>query len=100
MIELQTCVEDFDATVFDEEANELLEEVCGRELRDCPNEWADGEMYFDLSYAIECLFDDLDFLMIPDLQARRELGDASLEHYYGINIDHYFEILPLDIQHK
>lgn len=100
MSDLQNDIEDFNAIFFDEETKELLKEACEKEQKDYPNERVDDEAYFDLSWATDWLFDDLDFLMIPDLQARRALGDSSLEYYYGINIDYYFEMLPLDIQRK
>lgn len=46
----------------------------------------------------DLLFTDLDFKLIPTLYNRRFYGDISLEKYMGINIDFYFDILPLDIQ--
>ncbi len=40
------------------------------------------------------------FLLIDKLINSRKLGNTNLEEYLGINIDFYYDILPLDIQNE
>ena len=55
-------------------------------------------MFFDVEYYLGTLFEDIDFLLIDSLYNNRRLGNTSIEQLAGINIDYYFDLLPLDIQ--
>ncbi|WP_455138570.1 hypothetical protein [Thermophilibacter sp.] len=96
--DLQSDIPELDSIYFDEHIEGLLERACARERANGPDE-PDLELFYrNLSTMGELLFDDLDFLIIPTLQSQRTLGSTLLERRLGINIDFYFELLPLDIQ--
>lgn len=46
------------------------------------------------------LFIDLDFLTTDSLYNSRRLGDTSVEEITEINMDYYFDLLPMDIQEQ
>ncbi|MBM7643604.1 hypothetical protein [Streptococcus loxodontisalivarius] len=58
------------------------------------------EYYSDVSNFESDLFMDTDFLMIADLVNYRRMGIDIIEERLGINIDYYFELLPMDIQNQ
>ena len=55
-------------------------------------------MFFDVEYYLGTLFEDIDFLLIDSLYNNRRLENTSIDQLAGINIDYYFDLLPLDIQ--
>lgn len=57
-------------------------------------------MFFDVEYYLGTLFEGIDFLLIDSLYNNRRLGNTSIEQLAGINIDYYFDLLPLDIQEQ
>lgn len=58
------------------------------------------EYYYDVFSYPDIFFTDLDFQIIPQIYNRRLFGDTLLEDTLGINIDFYFEIMPMDIQRQ
>lgn len=57
--------------------------------------------YFcDVSNYIDDLFIDTDFNFLDKIYNLRNQGNIILKERLGINIDFYYEILPLDIQKK
>lgn len=58
------------------------------------------EYYSDVSNFESDLFEDTDFLMIADLMNYRRMGIDIVEEKLGIDIDYYFELLPMDIQNQ
>lgn len=115
MADLREEIEQFDSIYFDETSHTLIKTIAQQEYNDAKERAATAssfdletedvlslEEYCNFYYDVFCypdlLFTDLDFKLIPTLYNRRFYGDISLEKYMGINIDFYFDILPLDIQ--
>lgn len=115
MADLRDKMEEFDSLYFDETSHTLIKAIAQQEYNDEKESAATAsssgletevtlsledrcDFYYDVFYYPELFFTDLDFKIIPTLYNRRLSGDASLEEYMGINIDFYFDILPLDIQ--
>ena len=92
----------FQEIYFDEACDAMMEEAS-----EIACEY-DGELsqeeYKEMFYDVECypgeLFIDLDFLAIDSLYNSRRLGDTSLEEITEINMDYYFDLLPMDIQEQ
>ena len=115
MADLREEIEQFDSIYFDETSHTLIKTIAQQEYNDAKERAATASsfdletedvlsleeycnFYYDVFYYPDLLFTDLDFKLIPTLYNRRFYGDVSLEKYMGINIDFYFDILPLDIQ--
>lgn len=92
----------FNNIYFDEKAHKLINKASQK----CAKEDPDGdiesykELFYDILYYPDDLFEDLDFLEVIHLYNLRRRGDFILEERLGINIDYYFELLPLDVQEK
>lgn len=100
MADLRKDMDHFDELYFDEKCCLLIRESAEADYKEddtVPFEEV-IEFYYDVFYYPEVLFTDIDFMIIPSLYNQRVLGDTSFENYLGINIDFYFDILPLDIQ--
>ena len=115
MADLREEIEQFDSIYFDETSHTLIKTIAQQEYNDAKERAATASsfdletedvlsleeycnFYYDVFYYPDLLFTDLDFKLIPTLYNRGFYGDVSLEKYMGINIDFYFDILPLDIQ--
>lgn len=99
-------MEEFDNIYFDKKCHSLInkasrldfkeykeyEEFCDMTLEECKDN------YYDIFSYSDYLFEETDFLLIDNLYNNRKLGNTILEERLGINIDFYFDILPLDIQ--
>ena len=102
MADLQRDTPDFIDVYFDEKTKELINKACQEDLIEEPQldaEWLKSD-YLDVNGYMERLFDDYDFLSIDHVINNRRLGNPVLEDLLGIDIDYYFEILPLDIQEE
>ncbi len=101
MADLRNNIDNFDELYFDEKCHSLIrgsaEADYKEDIDNIPLQEV-IEFYYDVFYYPDALFTDIDFKFIPILYNRRVSGDSSFEHYLGINIDFYFDILPLDIQ--
>ena len=56
------------------------------------------DMYYDINSYADNLFIDMDFLFLDLIYNNHKMGSTLIEDKLGINLDYYFEILPLDIQ--
>ena len=101
MADLRNNMDNFDELYFDEKCHSLIrgsaEADYKEDIDNIPLQEV-IEFYYDVFYYPDALFTDRDFKVIPILYNRRVSGDSSFEHYLGINIDFYFDILSLDIQ--
>ncbi|MCL9659067.1 hypothetical protein L2089_00075 [Paenibacillus hunanensis] len=99
---LRDDTEDFDNTYFNETCHSLIKKSSAEDFEEygevSVEQYADK--YYDFSRYFDLLFDDLDFLMIGNLYNDRIFGNSNIEEFLGVNLDFYFEILPLDIQKK
>lgn len=102
MADLQTELPGFNQIYFDERCHVLIKEASQIEFKEsCEFTIEEHEEYFYdvLSYP-DSLFTDTDFLFIDSLYNNRKLGNTNIEKVLGINIDYYFELLPIDIQEQ
>lgn len=102
MAELQEDLNEFDNIYFDDKCNELILEA-SKEDAEKSEDWSLEEcktFHYNVYDYIDCLFEETDFLLITDLMNSRQFGNTMMEEILGINIDFYFELLPLDIQEK
>lgn len=56
------------------------------------------DMYYDINSYADNLFIDMDLLFLDLIYNNHKMGSTLIEDKLGINLDYYFEILPLDIQ--
>lgn len=112
---LQEDDDDYNLLLFDTKARNLINKAAKEDLleievfeqsEDKTDDFLENELcecekrYYDVYGYADYLFSDLDFLQIPNLYNDRQLGNLNLEDYFGINIDFYFDLLPLDIRKK
>lgn len=102
MADLRNDMDDFDELYFDEKCHSLIQKSAEADYKETDDDSITFEeiieFYYDVFNYPDVLFTDIDFEIIPSLYNKRILGDTFLEDYLGINIDFYFDILPLDIQ--
>lgn len=90
----------FKKIYFDKQARSLIAEAY-KEYSTEPGSMTIKEwkaLHYDPFYIADLLFEETDFLMIDTLYNYHKLGSTFLEDHLGINLDFYFELLPLDIQ--
>lgn len=87
---------------FDKKANEMILEIAKIDQEyDLDYTLEDiKEFYYDITFYYDDIFSDLDFLDLVYFYNGKDLGDDSLIERMGVNMDYYFEILPMDIQKK
>lgn len=56
------------------------------------------EFYYDPYYICDEIFEDIDFVELPHLYNEQKANMPIIAKSLGINLDYYFEILPMDIQ--
>ncbi|RUT30492.1 hypothetical protein EJP77_11680 [Paenibacillus zeisoli] len=102
MGELQTESPDFNQVYFNKRCHRLIKEASQLDFKeDSELTLEEHEDYFyDVHYYSDLLFTDTDILMIETLYNYRKLGNTNIEKVLGINLDYYFELLPIDIQEQ
>ena len=95
MANLQEDLPDFNQIYFDEKGHFLIKQAAESDENELED---DKDIYYDVSLYPDFLFTDIDFLFIDKLYNARKFGSTYLEDYLGIDINYYFELLPLDIQ--
>ena len=97
--------EDFNNIYFDEETQKKIREVSKEKLKEYGEddrftlEDMEEDFYNPYCYADE-LFTDLDFKLIEQLYNEKKNNFPIIAKTMGINLDFYFDILPMDIQEK
>lgn len=103
MSELQEDLPNFKEIYFDKECNRLISEAAARDYEEGNNNQSleqCKEFYYDVFYYTDSLFVDTDFTFLDLIYNNLKYGDSLIAERLGINIDFYFEILPLDIQEQ
>lgn len=102
---LKDDLENFDDIFFDEETKKMIHEVSKRDYKKYGKE--DGltikdieDIFYDLSSYVDFLFTDSDFEFLDYLYNERKHNLPIIAEKLGINLDYYFDILPMDIQNK
>ncbi|MDO4432796.1 MAG: hypothetical protein Q4B80_05705 [Aerococcaceae bacterium] len=99
------CIQEADPTFFEQFFHNKAYSLLSDDWKDCyffdeEDNVTIEEYYSDISNFENELFEDTDFLMVADLINYHRIGVTDIEERLGINIDYYFELLPLDIQGK
>lgn len=91
---------DFDETYFDNKFRTMVQKASEYECEhyDFDDDFYSEDYFYDVSEYSEKIFRDTDFLFLDSLYNQRNFGNTGLEEKLGINIDYYFDLLPLDIQ--
>ena len=86
--------------LFDEKSHCFIEEASKKDL-----ELSDGttldeckEFYYNIGNYPDSLFEDTNFLMLQAIYKDQKFEKGLLVKQLGINIDYYFDLLPMDIQ--
>ncbi|MEK5468011.1 hypothetical protein MKY64_23660 [Paenibacillus sp. FSL R7-0210] len=102
MGDLQTELSEFNGLYFNERCHILIKEASQKDFEEDSDFTLEEheESFYDVFYYPDVLFTDTDFLMIDTLYNQRKLGNLIIENRLRINIDYYFELLPIDIQEQ
>lgn len=102
MANLQDEIPDFNEIYFDERSRSMIEAACQTDLMDDYDGTLEEcrESYYDIIMYPDFLFTDTDFLFIDTIYNNRKSGNIYIEEQLGIDLDYYFEILPMDIQEE
>ncbi len=102
---LKDDLENFKDIFFDEETKKMIHEVSKRDYKKYGKE--DGltikdieDIFYDLSSYADFLFTDSDFEFLDYLYNERKHNLPIIAEKLGIDLDYYFDILPMDIQNK
>lgn len=58
------------------------------------------EYYYNPGYICDIIYEDIDFVDLPYLYNEQKANMPVIAKMLGINLDYYFEILPMDIQNQ
>lgn len=105
LAELKDDLENFNDIFFDEETKKMIHEASkadyeayGKE-EDMSLEEIEDSFYNPYCYA-DFLFTDLDFQFLDYLYNEQKHNLPVIAKNLGINLDYYFDMLPMDIQNK
>lgn len=98
--DLQDELDEFNQIYFSERCHLLIKEASQIDFQNDEELTLEEheQSFYEVFYYSDYLFTDTDFLFIDLLYNNRKLGSNHLEEHLGINIDYYFDLLPLDIQ--
>lgn len=104
LIEMSNIKEDmqdnFENIYYDKELKKEIEEYAKKDKEDLKDFTIQElkENYYD-PYSISGeIFEDIDFVELPYLYNEQKANMPTIARLLGINLDYYFEILPIDIQ--
>ena len=91
----------FKKIYYDKDLKKEIQEYAKQDLEKFGDEFSIKDLetnYYEPSFICENVFDDIDFLELPTLYNQQRDNMPIIAQSLGINLDYYFEILPLDIQ--
>lgn len=92
--------EDFEKVYYDKELKREIEE-CAKKDKEELKEFTIQELkenYYNPDDISGEIFEDIDFIELPYLYNEQKANMPTIAKQLGINLDYYFEILPIDIQ--
>lgn len=97
--------ENFKLIYYDGELIKEIKECSKKDLEemDRQDEFTLEELedfYYDPYHILDVVYEDVDFLELPYLYNEQKTDMPMLARCMGIDLDYYFEILPMDIQKK
>lgn len=102
MEELKNDIEDSFKEIFYDKA--LIKEIKNyskEDLKEMGNDYTLEELedfYYSPYDISDAIFEDIDFVQLPHLYNEHKANMPVMAKIMGINLDYYFEILPIDIQ--
>ena len=107
LIEMKQLYEDIGANFkkiyYDKNIIKQIQEYTKQDLEEMGNEFNIKDLeahYYDPDFICGDVFEDIDFIQLPTLYNEQKANMPVMAQLLGINLDYYFEILPLDIQKK
>lgn len=94
---------DFIKIFYDKKLNKEIDKCLKKDLEKYGDEFEEEllkEYYFNPIYICDIIFEDIDFVELPYLYNENKIDMPIISQQLGINLDYYFEILPIDIQKK
>lgn len=101
MSDIQSDCPKFKKLYFNKKLRKMIKEAAIDDMNEIDDDFnlKDLEdMYYDINSYADNLFIDMDFLFLDLIYNNHKMGSTLIEDKLGINLDYYFEILPLDIQ--
>lgn len=101
MSDIQSDCPKFKKLYFNKKLRKMIKEAAIDDMNEIDDDFnlKDLEdMYYDINSYADNLFIDMDFLFLDLIYNNHKTGSTLIEDKLGINLDYYFEILPLDIQ--
>lgn len=102
MADLQSDDENFNKLYFEQKTTKLIKKAAREDYQSFKEmslqEHIDS--YYDIYYYSDYIFEDTDFLELDNLYNELSIGSTTIADRLGININYYFELLPMDIQNK
>ncbi len=98
-----TAKDEFRQEFFNPKLQAKISNIVDREYEEEMHEFDKdciSDDFYEINSYYDILFEDLDFTFLDELQNLREVGITKLEERLRINIDYYFDLLPMDIQNK
>ena len=95
--------ENFKSIFYNKKLQQEINKRCKKEFKKSEGELTFSELeeeYYNPGYICDAIFNDVDFLEVPYLYNEQKENMPVIASNLGINLDYYFEILPMDIQKK
>lgn len=90
----------FEKIYYDKKLREEIEDSARKDKKDL-KEFTIQELkkdYYNPDCICDEIFEDIDFVELPYLYNEQKANMLTISRLLGINLDYYFEILPIDIQ--
>ncbi|MBR3613614.1 MAG: hypothetical protein IKL55_00340 [Clostridia bacterium] len=93
--------ENFEKIYYNEEINRKIDCYIKKELKEFDEEYSNEELkenYYCPDDICGAIYEDIDFAQLPHLYNEQKANFPMMAQLMGIDLDYYFEILPMDIQ--
>ncbi|MBQ9266974.1 MAG: hypothetical protein IJ217_01630 [Clostridia bacterium] len=93
--------EDFKKIYYDSSLRKEIHERARKDKKELGNEYTIKELeeeYYHPNYMTDEIYEDVDFLNIDHLYNEQKENIPYMAKILGINLDYYFEVLPMDIK--
>ena len=93
--------EDFEKVYYDKDLQKEIKKYIKIDQKEMDEDFTVEQLktsYYNPSDICDIIFEEIDFVQLPYLYSEQKANMPILAKTLGINLDYYFEILPLDIQ--
>lgn len=106
LVEMENLKDDmedyFKKAFYDKEIDNEIKKYCKEDQEELkPDKYTLKELkefYYSPILISDAIFEDIDFVQLPHLYNEQKANMPYIAQMMGINLDYYFEILPIDIQ--